>query len=155
MKKLLTILFAVTLTVSAFGQTDASKYAIIPFYIDSTTKWPFEDCKPTDLTKNDIKGIEVLVKQCIDNYNTEPKQKKGNIDNTINLASYKRQYIAVINKKGEKEVWINCFCSDSYNPKKDWTKELIMVQDGGNCYFDIKVNLTTKKYYDLIVNGNG
>lgn len=139
------------LTFSAFGQTDTSKYAIIPFAI--ADDWLFPESKPSTLILNDIKDIEILLKQCIDNYNTELKQKKINIDDTINLVSYKRQYIAVINKKGEKEVWINCFCNDTYNPpKSDWTKELIIVYDGGKCYFNLKINLATKKYYDIIVN---
>jgi hypothetical protein len=27
------------------------------------------------------------------------------------------------------------------------------VEDGGNCYFNFKINLITKKYFDLGVNG--
>ena len=29
----------------------------------------------------------------------------------------------------------------------------MIVDDGGNCYFNFKINLTTKKFYDLRVNG--
>ena len=29
-----------------------------------------------------------------------------------------------------------------------------MVDDGGNCFFNVKVNLNTGQYYDLMVNGN-
>jgi len=72
-------------------------------------------------------------------------------DFVIDLKKYKRQYIAVINSKGEKEVWVNCFC-DTW--KKNWRKELIFVLDGGNCYFNLKINLTKGEYYDLMVNGD-
>jgi hypothetical protein len=44
-----------------------------------------------------------------------------------------------LNSKGEKEVWINCFCRDG---ERDWRKNLVFVKDGGNCYFNLKVNLS-------------
>ena len=165
MKTLLLILITTTLT--SCGQTtkninsdknpmtvtqmDTATIAIIPF--ENTSNWTlFKNCKPSNLTNTDITEIEQILIKCIDNYNTEPEQKKGNIDNTINLASYKRQYVPVINEKEEKEVWINCFCNDW---DRDWKKGIIQVLDGGKCYFNLKINLTTKTYYDLIVNGDG
>ena len=55
-----------------------------------------------------------------------------------------------INSKGEKEVWVNCFCGQ-------WDKSSrtnpVIVMDGGNCFFNLKINLTTGQYYELIVNG--
>jgi hypothetical protein len=63
---------------------------------------------------------------------------------------YKRQYVSIINSIGEKEVWINCFCDSFY---KDWKKQILHVDDGGNCFFNLKVNLSTKKCYDIFVNG--
>lgn len=33
---------------------------------------------------------------------------------TKDLSNYKLQYLAVINEKGEKVVWINLFCKDSF-----------------------------------------
>jgi hypothetical protein len=56
-----------------------------------------------------------------------------------------------MNTKGDKEVWVNCFCRNAVG---NWKEELILVQDGGNCYFQLKVNLNTKKYYEFTVNGN-
>jgi hypothetical protein len=57
----------------------------------------------------------------------------------------------VTNKKGEKEVWVNCFC-DTWNSNR-WKTEILFVEDGGNCYFNFRINLATKKYHDLGVNG--
>lgn len=65
--------------------------------------------------------------------------------------NYRKQLIAVTNKTGEKEVWVNCFCNTWDNDR--WKTEMMLVADGGNCYFNFKINLTTKKYYDLGVNG--
>ena len=63
---------------------------------------------------------------------------------------YKKQLVARTNRKGEKEVWINCFCHVQIN---SWKTEIQGVEDGGPCYFSLKVNLTSKMFYDLSVNG--
>ena len=144
MKKLLTIICLVALSVTLFSQSDTSKYVVI------ADGWsPFQESKSTTLSKNDLNDIEFILKKCVDSHNTELKQKNGNIFDAINLDSYKRQYVGVINNKGEKEVWVNCFCRQG---KIDWKKEIIMTADGGNCYFNLKINLTTGKYYNLQIN---
>ncbi len=106
---------------------DTSKIAIIPYKANEV--WEFGDCIPTDLNQKDLEIIEKQLRLCIDNYN--PKQekrfkklqsKKPNYSFekkyfTIDVKKYKRQYVAITNNKGEKEVWVNCFCgndSDSY-----------------------------------------
>lgn len=58
--------------------------------------------------------------------------------------------MAALNKKGEKEVWINCFCVDV---RRDWKKQIVEVYDGGNCFFNLKINLNKSQYYELSVNG--
>ena len=140
-------------------QTDTSVIAILPF-IDSGIG-VFKKGKSAQLTPIDLSEIEKLLTDCINKYNMEQEKKFNAISkehpNTfdennfvIDLKHYKRQYIAFINEKGEKEVFINCFCRDW---GKNWKKEIIMVKDGGNCYFNLKINLTTKTQYDLQVNG--
>jgi hypothetical protein len=37
-----------------------------------------------------------------------------------------KQLIAATNNKGEKEVWVNCFC------------RIYLVEDGGNCFFILR-----------------
>jgi len=140
---------------------DTSVVAILPF--DTTQYWVFKDCKPTDLTSDDLQNIETILNKCIDDYNPEqerqfkeinakhPEYKLDKKNFTIDLTRYKRQYVAVINSKGEKEVWVNCFCN-TWN--KNWKTNLIMVLDGGNCYFNLKINLSTGQYYELMVNGD-
>ncbi len=139
---------------------DSSVIAILQF--DTAHFWEFKNCKSTELSIKDLSKIEIILRKCIKEYNpahekqyNEIKLKKPesdiNIKNfIIDLARYKRQYIAVINSIGEKEVWINCFCGTS----KNWEKEIIVVYDGGNCYFNLKINLTRNQYYDLEVNGD-
>lgn len=138
---------------------DMTSIAIIPF---DTTYLLFEKAQPTDLNTQELQLIEKLIFDCISQYNPGQRKQFEEISNKypnenfklsdfiIELNRYKRQYVPVINDKGEKEVWVNCFC-DTWD--SDWKKEIIEVLDGGNCYFQMKINLTEKKYYDFMVNG--
>ena len=140
---------------------DTTKITILPF--DTTQYLIFKNNKPADLTKVDLQKIEKILTNWINEYN--PVQEKQFIDINkrhpeykldkknfiIDLTLYKRQYVATINSRGEKEIWVNCFCT-THN--KNWKTERIIIKDGGNCYFSLKVNLTTGKYYELLVNGD-
>ena len=131
-------------------QVDTSKTAIIPF--DKKGNYPFDNSfKPTTLTQDDIISIDSLLTACVTDYNNslDKDHKEWSID--LKKYNYRKQIIAVTNKKGEKEVWVNSFCHTWYN--NNWKTEILLVHDGGNCYFNFKLNLVTKKFYDLGVNG--
>lgn len=104
--------------------------------------------------------MEALV---VDYNNTLPSLKPKPGDTTalapspIHLKDYKKQYIAVLNAKGEKEVWANCFCKaiEKRIEFVDWKKIPVKVIDGGNCFFNVKLNLAQRKTYDLKVNSGG
>ena len=140
-------------------EIDTSKIAIISY---KPTYRCFKDAKPTKLTNKDLKAIETILSSCITAYNIEqqklykeqtkkyPEHQFQLNDFVINYKNYKRQYIPVINNKGEKEVWINCFCNDW---DIEWKENMLSVYDVGNCYFNVKINLTNKTYYDLMING--
>lgn len=141
---------------------DTSVIAIIPY--DSANNRYFERCKQTQLTQEDIFLIDSIIIKSVNTYNNELEKKYNdtnekefrsiNIEyHLINLKKYKRQYIAVTNTKGEKEVWVNIFCRTDYF--LNWKTKLFNVKDGGNCFFNLKINLTKGMYYDFYVNGNG
>jgi len=162
----LTITFCLTIGLSSCGQSqnkmvdqklksknieiDTSKTAIIPF--DKKGNYPFDNSfNPTTLAQEDIKSIDSLLIACVTDYNNslDKAHKEWSID--IKKYNYQKQIIAVTNKKGDKEVWVNCFCQTWDN--NNWKTEILLVHDGGNCYFNFKLNLVTKKFYDLGVNG--
>jgi len=146
--------------VADLVKVNTSIIAILPF---TASHLSFKDCNPLTLTNNDLIDIEKLLRQFVEDYNPERERQYNEIITNnpgveidkknfiIDLTRYKRQYIAMTNDKGEKEVWINCFCSTS---NKNWRKESVFVCDGGNCYFNLKINLTTGKYRELRVNGD-
>lgn len=129
---------------------DTSIIAIIPF--DKSRDWLFDKTySPSTLTQNDIGKIETLMTACIDKYNNKlSPDNKQYFAIDLTKEKYKRQYVAVTNKNGDKDVWINCLCQTHGD---NWKTSIIMVDDGGNCYFNLKINLTKEKYYDLGVNG--
>ena len=168
MKESLTIL-TLLLCLTSCGQTgkdndqlakpsltsaDTSVIAVLPF--DTTQTWIFKRCKQENLSTSDFEMIDSLLMRCVDTYNKQQelryKENKPIKNYLLDLQKEKRQYIAVLNEKGEREVWVNCFCRTW---DRNWKKEIIMVEDGGVCYFNLKINLTAKKYYELMVNGIG
>ena len=104
----------------------------------------FKDANPTELSEVEISNLNRILEEAMSQYDLFKKKK-------IDLNNYKRQYIPVINKLGEKEVWVNCLCNQS---NEIWKKEIIQVLDGGSCYFNLKINLSKNRYYDFVINGD-
>ena len=139
-----------------------SNFTILHFNSDSN--WKFKNAEPTELTLAEIDKIEPILKMAIleNNKIQEEYLKKHNAEHPKNQRTetgfeldldekYYRQYFPVINDKGEKEIWINFFCSTMND---NWKTDLVIVSDGGNCYFNIKINLTKNTSSDLRINGN-
>ena len=133
------------------------------FEFDSSWYWIFKNVETTDISKSELNEIDQLIDLAIRENNENQKKylQKHNLEYPehqwtetgfeLDLEKgYHKQYVPVINESGEKIVWINFFCSTfNYN----WKKEIIMVDDGGNCFFNIKINLTKKTYSELSING--
>ena len=69
----------------------------------------------------------------------------------IDLKNYGRQYLGVLSRTMHKIVYLNCFDNPSeFNYRqKDW----VIVLDGGNCFFQMKIDLTDKKVIEYSENG--
>jgi len=139
-----------------------SDFVIIPYEKDMWTI--YENAKPTGITQAELNEIEDLLillvednnqiqKKLLIKHNKEfPKYKREKTGRELNLIKYKRQYVPVINENGEKEVWINFFCSDYES--SNWKKQIVKVFDGGNCLWNVKVSLTKKECYELGINSS-
>ena len=164
---LIIVLFFTNCNIDNSTKSDSKRnpnIAIIPY--EKAKEWTFENGKSTKLSKVDMDKIDSLLSKSVDNYNLEMKifvsdsniQKPGNLlrleDFTINLEKYKRQYVAIRNAKGEKEVWVNCFCNEP-DPEfeSNWKNELVITFDGGKCFFSLILNLTKEEQYGIMVNG--
>jgi len=150
-----------TTTQNEYIQIDTSIISILQY--NTIQDFIFKNCKSINLSNEDLMTIENILKVCINNYNIEqekqfnelnekhPEYKLDKNNFIIDLKNYRRQYFAIENINGEKEVWINCFCGLGND---NWKTKLIMVIDGGNCYFNLKINLTRSTFYELMVNGD-
>jgi len=130
--------------------TDTSKYAIFKLEDDPST---FDKSdKSASLSNDEISLIERIMDKEIAKINKQYKKTQHAKFNYVgNPQKYYKQIIPIINSKGEKVVWVNCLCTVSNEP--DWKTRLIGMLDGGSCYFNCKINLTTHKFYNLMVNG--
>jgi len=122
---------------------DTSKIAIIP--LGKMGLYMFENATPTPLTNDDLKIVDRLLNECI-NKHMSPDY--------IDLCKYKLQYMPLTDSTGDRKVYISGFCNDAYMEELDsWKKDLVIVDDGGSCFFHVTINLSRKEYEHLFVNG--
>ncbi|WP_040252081.1 hypothetical protein [Psychroserpens mesophilus] len=126
--------------------------------------WIFKDAQQSELTQSELNEIEEILKVMIKENNDIQKKRLAEHNKTypehpwtetryeLKLEGYKRQYVPIINKNGQKIVWINFLCDDFGTD--DWKNQLFEVEDGGNCYYNVKINLNRKEYYELGINGS-
>lgn len=112
------------------------------FYFNDTA----HQLRPTTLSASEVDGIESLVDSA---YQDLVKELAANYSTLHPLSDYKRQYVVVINSKGQKEVWIHFFC----DAPEGWRKSEILIQDGGACYLRLWINFTLRKTSKLFDNG--
>lgn len=74
------------------------------------------------------------------------------VSDDTNDNQYYKQCIISYNKEGEKIVWVNCV-RKNIGYENEWNKAIIEVEDGGDYYFNLKININTKTYYEMYVNG--
>ena len=96
---------------------------------------------PDHLNSEDLVKIDSVLSSCI---------RKANL--TFELSNYFKQCVAVKNSKDEREVWINLLCKGEHF--RDLHYYIVHTNDGGDCYFNVKINLDRLEYYDFYVNGH-
>jgi hypothetical protein len=150
------LLFSFVLVLFCFSAVcqdvlvDTSTTAIIPF--DKSWRYPFSsDCNPGTLTKNDLRILDSLIVVSVSDYNRSLKPEFKHMKIELSQLHYRKQLVVVTNQKGEKLVWVNFFCSSSF--EKLWKENILIVKDGGQYFFNLKINLTKIRYYDFSVNG--
>lgn len=123
--------------------------------VDSTKRWTPE--------KADIELAEQLLRQQIKEINKQRPNQSGSCPVIHrHLNSYFRQYVGIINDRGQRLVHINFYWdrfglwdrirgySDS---RLGFDSDYAFVLDGCSHFWQINVNLDEKKLSDLRVNG--
>jgi len=155
MKLFLTVLAALSLWVgTTYGDKkcdhvatgiDTSKYAVLKYEAARDSLYFKKGVKPLTLSFADLIRVDNLFDIAVKKHAKESKY------NPQRPSVYYRQVIAVTNSSGRRIVWINCFCMKE--ELKYWKKDIVMVLDGGNCFFNVKIDLNSGKDFDFMVNG--
>lgn len=82
---------------------------------------------------------------------------------TLSIRNYYRQYSFYRQTNNDSMVYINGLCEILEYPAEsdgeiiwkpwNWKDELISVNDGGDCYWQVLINLTSRKVEYLMING--
>jgi hypothetical protein len=65
------------------------------------------------------------------------------------ISTYKRQYSGIVLNE-RKLIHINLFCETD---ARNWTRQEVVVLDGGPCYFNLRFSIETKTFSHLQING--
>ncbi len=153
--------------VSDSEAIDTSRYSVIKYNkAEHSLFFGKDDLTPALLTLKELTLIDVILKKEANKYNNQQKKlvKDQSLQNDEHpyplknyfsligpISKYYKQVVPVINSKNEKEVWVSCFCS---KPRSDsWKKNVTYTLDGGACFFNMKINLSTLQISGLNVNG--
>ncbi len=154
---------------------DTINYSTLVF--DKTDEWLTQYIFPvtfrqTKLNSDEITELYRLLSKAVDEYNEiivpikyQKFLKRNKSKDKINISAfkisvdkYKKQFIPILNEKDQKIVWVNCFIVQDFwkkNDIPDWHNKIVRVFDGGNNFFNIKINLTLKTFETLRVNDGG
>lgn len=125
---------------------------IVFFSSNKTREDKFRNSQASILSKTEIDLVEKILNTCVNQFNRQESKFLKLKGPVIKISGYSRQYVVALTKNGDKQVWVNCFCNEQDDK---WRKQIVFVFDGGPYYFNLKINVTTRKWYELIVNGQG
>jgi hypothetical protein len=95
---------------------------------------------------------------------------ENNTDNSVNeiyenITDYYFQLIPYLDKDKRKIIYVNSLCKsfvknplpnlDGSEPQDEieWKSYFYDVDDGGNCFWQVKIDVEQKEYFDFSVNG--
>ena len=96
--------------------------------------------------KADIDGLEARLQQLSSVKAEDRSASQITIDHP---RQYFRQYVAAI-REGKQLIYINAFCDEAQFP--DWHRRLVVVFDGGSCYWQALYEPVTHGFSALLVH---
>jgi hypothetical protein len=94
------------------------------------------------VSNDDVQLTYQVLKNVVDSLN---KHRNKPLD----ISQYRFQTVPLPSKNGQRVFWVNSFCNGG---DQNWKTQIYQVEDGGKCFFNIKIDLTTMTYFDLFVN---
>jgi hypothetical protein len=121
-----------------FTEEQAEEMELASWLVDSDGFWtPSVD----DILNLEEKIVEYLSQNSSYFYRQPPVWER--------LHEYQRQYIG-LERGGRKIIYGNYFCNSG---GVDWQQKLVIVIDGGECFFQIEYDVESELFIKLLVNG--
>lgn len=122
-----------------------------------------EDAQKADsITEACIDNKEKTIETMLKNYFNDNEERKKQMTSYYNqkfkniktrYPDYYRQYLGYIDEEtSHKLIWINFFIPDEYL-LKDWKNSIIAVNDGGDYFFNVLVDIEDNKCLNFSING--
>ena len=96
----------------------------------------------------DIEGLDDNLLQISSLKENEFKSTR-HIDNP---GEYFRQYLPIV-PSGKKLIFVNAMCGGAGESSDEWRHHLIIVCDGGDCFWQVYYDPATKQFSNLMING--
>lgn len=135
---------------TAFGQLDNKDIIVDSLdsqslaYIGEGKKVKFSPLIEVDVKKAKNEAILYIE----DKVNTP----KSRLKLKYSFEKYSKQYVGYQDESGNQFIYINGFCLENENLEK-LKKTLLIVLDGGNCFFQMKIDKQTGKCIEFRING--
>jgi len=68
------------------------------------------------------------------------------------LESYKRQYFGYTDG-GKRWILVNGFCEGHWKKEDTWRDRVVLVRDGGLCFFKVRYDPSRSEFEQLVING--
>lgn len=104
-------------------------------------------------TKKDIEETNSIFREQVIGSGKAHLNHYENYPVGINLNKYFMQYVGFINARGEKVIHINYVWKE--RDVDYFNSEYLNINDGGNHYWQLNINLSAHKVINLWVNGMG
>jgi hypothetical protein len=79
---------------------------------------------------------------------TQPKAKVI----AARLGSYSRQYFGY-SDGGKRWIFVNGFCEGPWKKEDTWRDKVVLVIDGGSCFFKVRYDPSRSQFEQLQING--
>ncbi|NIG53540.1 hypothetical protein [Chitinophaga sp. Cy-1792] len=154
MKKclVLILLFVSNCVLGQAGHIKEPDYEgyIFPASFKKVEKWVFEEARGRFTpTPAEIAIVERIVKLQLEE---EEKTSSYKLHICAHLKMYKRQYVGFFDKSGHKVIWVNALLSNYPFPL---SSQIIEVDDGGESFWQMLIDLKEKKGFGFSINSLG
>ena len=109
-----------------------------------------ESFTPYELKGYELDSINKIIKRVSDSLDF----RITSTDIISNITDTLRHVFQLIPAKDANGIII-CYINALCELKDNWSDTLLLLDDGGSCYYSFKIRLPDRVYYDILINGSG